>query len=89
MNKVQLEKKKHDDFIARAKKFLAEDPYWVYLLTMEGGRQQRRKVAQEFSKLMTTIPKIGDTDEKGNGKPDGLVLTRSIRRGLRAPQGRA
>ena len=88
---MNLEEKKYNDFMARAKKFLAEDPYWMYLLTLPGGRQKRRKVAQDFAKVMTTIPKVGErsSDEEAddNGKP--FVLTRSIRRSLGKPQVRA
>lgn len=60
MDSQELERVKHEAFVQRFKNFLANDPYWVYLLTMEGGRQRRRKVAQEIAKLTTTIPRLGD-----------------------------
>lgn len=73
MNESELEKKKLEDFLARAKNFLANDPYFVYLLTVEGGRPKRRKLAREFAKLLTTIPHFEKQDP----------LTRENRRALK------
>lgn len=88
MNKQELEAKKLEDFITRLKGFLANDPYWVYVLAMEGGRTKRRQVGDRIKKLVTTIPRIGE-HETNDGSADVLVLNRATRRGIRASQRRA
>jgi hypothetical protein len=52
----KFEQMKLEQFLERARAFLASDPYWMHVLTMEGGRAKRKQVAREFSKMMTTIP---------------------------------
>jgi hypothetical protein len=54
----ELDQRALAGFLDRAREFLANDPYWMHVLTMQGGRRKRRQVADAFSKLMTTIPHI-------------------------------
>jgi hypothetical protein len=56
VDNTKFEQMKLDQFLERARAFLAEDPYWMHVLTMEGGRAKRKQVAREFAKQMTTIP---------------------------------
>lgn len=58
MTQQEVEQKKLDDFLTRAREFLANDAYWMHVLTLPGGRAKRRQVAREFTKVMTTIPKL-------------------------------
>lgn len=56
----KVEAAAHEQFIARAKNFLASDPYWLMVLGRD--RSDRKRVANEFAKLMTTIPHIEDQE---------------------------
>ena len=58
MDKVEVAA--HEQFIARAKNFLANDTYWLMVLGQD--RAKRKRVANEFAKLMTTIPHIEDSE---------------------------
>lgn len=56
----KVEAAAHEQFIGRAREFLANDPYWLMMLGKD--RSDRKRVANEFAKLMTTIPHVQDVD---------------------------
>lgn len=86
MNKQQLEEKKLNDFLDRARDFLANDVYWMHVLTMPGGRQKRKQVANAFSKMMTTIPHL-DPGENATPRAMRRAFLKSLPRELRVASG--
>lgn len=70
MREHEVEALKHEQFIARLKAFLADDPYWMYVLT-SGNHSQRKRLGLEIGKMVTTIPKPEDMSQ---------VVPREVRR---------
>lgn len=86
MTQREVEQKKLDDFLDRAKQFLADDPYWMHVLTMPGGRAKRKQVANAFSKMMTTIPHL-DPGENATPRAMRRAFLKSLPRELRVASG--